>query len=128
MPEVVNAYIDRQSMIELERIKSSILDTFKLDLHKYKKNTNPKLLSIIFDSLPIQIGKKIKYSNIDRSYKSNDISKSLYQLYLARIVSKAFNTSCNGIPLAAERKEKFFKCFLLDIGLIHTQLKLNPFK
>jgi len=128
MPEVVNAYINRQSIIELERIKSSILDTFKLDFHKYKKNTNPKLLSIIFDSLPIQIGKKIKYSNINRSYKSNDISKSLYQLYLARIVTKVFNTSCNGIPLSAERKENFFKCFLLDIGLIHTQLKLNPFE
>ncbi len=128
MPEVVNAYTEKQSMIELEKIKSSIIDTFKLDFHKYKKNTNPKLLSIIFDSLPIQIGKKIKYSNIDRTYKSNEISKSLYQLNLARIVSKVFNTSCNGIPLSAERKENFFKCFLLDIGLIHTQLKLNPFE
>lgn len=128
MPEVVNAYIDKQSMIELERIKTSIIDTFKLDFYKYKKKTNPKLLSIIFDSLPTQIGKKIKYSNIDRSYKSTDISKSLYQLYLARIVSKVFNTSCNGIPLAAEKKGNFFKCFLLDIGLIHTQLKLNPFE
>ncbi|MDA3940193.1 MAG: ATP-binding protein [Spirochaetia bacterium] len=128
MPEVVNAYINGHSMIELERIKNSIIDTFKLDFHKYKKNTNPKLLSIIFDSLPIQIGKKIKYSNIDRTYKSNEIGKSLYQLYLARIITKVYNTSCNGVPLAAERKENFFKCFLLDIGLIHTQLKLNPFE
>jgi uncharacterized protein len=128
MPEVVNAYVNGHSMIELERIKSSIIDTFKLDFHKYKKNSNPRLLSIIFDSLPIQIGKKIKYSNIDRTYKSNDISKSMHQLYLARIISKVYNTSCNGVPLSAERKENFFKSFLLDIGLIHTQLKLNPFE
>jgi predicted AAA+ superfamily ATPase len=126
MPEVVHAYIQNIRMVELERIKSSIIDTFKLDFHKYKKNTKPALLSIIFDSLPTQIGGKLKYSNIDRSYKSNDISKSLHQLCLARIISKAFNTSCNGVPLGAEKKDRFFKCFMLDIGLIHTQLKLNP--
>ncbi len=128
MPEVIYAYLQHHSMLELERIKNSIIDTFKLDFHKYRKNTNPKLLSIIFDSLPIQIGGKIKYSNIDKSYKSNDIGKSLNLLCLAKIVSKVFNTGCNGVPLGAEKKDRFFKCFMLDIGLIHTQLKLNPFE
>ncbi|MEA1910487.1 MAG: DUF4143 domain-containing protein, partial [Spirochaetota bacterium] len=128
MPEAVKAYASKQSMLEIERIKSTIIDTFKLDFHKYQKNTNPVLLSIIFDKLPTQIGKKIKYSNIDSSYKSKEISKALHQLSLARIVSKVYNSSCNGVPLAAEKKESFFKCFLLDIGLIHTQLKLNPFE
>jgi len=128
MPEVVHAYVQNHSMIELERIKISIIDTFKLDFHKYKKNTNPSLLSIIFETLPTQIGAKLKYTNIDKSYKSNDIGKSLHQLCLAKIVTKAFNTGCNGVPLGAEKKERFFKCFLLDIGMIHTQLKLNPFE
>ncbi|MEA1969036.1 MAG: ATP-binding protein [Thermodesulfobacteriota bacterium] len=129
MPEVVNAYVQNSRMIELERIKSSIIDTFKLDFHKYlKNNIKPQLLSIIFDSLPTQIGGKLKYSNIDKSYKSNDIGKSLHQLCLAKIVSKAFNSGCNGVPIGAEKKVRFFKCFMLDIGLIHTQLKLNPFE
>ncbi|MBU8848140.1 MAG: ATP-binding protein [Desulfobacterales bacterium] len=128
MPEVIHAYLQKSSMVELERIKNSIIDTFKLDFHKYKKNTKPQLLSIIFDSLPAKIGGKLKYSNIDKSYKSNEIGKSLHQLCLAKIVSKAFNTGCNGIPLGAEKKDRFFKCFMLDIGLIHTQLKLNPFE
>ena len=128
MPEVIDAYIQNLSMVELERIKNSIIDTFKLDFHKYKKNTNPKLLSIIFDSLPTQIGAKIKYTNIDKTYKSNDIGKALHQLCLAKVITKAFNTGCNGVPLGAEKKERFFKCFMLDIGLIHTQLKLNPFE
>jgi len=128
MPEVVHAYVQKISMVELERIKNLIIDTFKLDFHKYKKNTNPQLLSIIFDSLPGKIGGKLKYSSIDKSYKSNVIGKTLHQLCLAKIVSKAFNTACNGIPLGAEKKERFFKCFMLDIGLIHTQLKLNPFE
>jgi len=128
MPEVLNGYIEKQTMMELERIKNTIIDTFKLDFHKYHKKNDPKLLSIIFDALPLQIGRKIKYTNIDRGYKSKEINKSLYQLSLAGIVYKVFNSSCNGIPLAAEKKNNFFKCFLLDIGLIHTQLKLNPFE
>lgn len=128
MPEVVHAYVQNLGMVELERIKNSIIDTFKLDFHKYKKNAKPALLSTIFDSLPARIGDKIKYSNIDKSYKSNEIGKALHQLCLARVVSKAFHSGCNGVPLRAERKDRFFKCFMLDIGLIHTQLKLNPFK
>ncbi|MCD4719687.1 MAG: ATP-binding protein [Desulfobacula sp.] len=128
MPEVMHAYVQNISMVELERIKNSIIDTFKLDFHKYKKNTKPQLLSILFDSLPTKIGRKLKYSNIDKSYRSNEIGKSLHQLCLAKIVSKVFNTGCNGVPLGAEKKDRFFKCFMLDIGLIHTQLKLNPFE
>lgn len=128
MPEVVDAAARGTGMPDLERIKSAIIDTLKLDFYKYRKNANPKLLNIIFDSLPTQIGSKIKYTNIDRSYKSNDIGKSLHQLCLARIVSKTFNTACNGVPLGAEKNDRFFKCFMLDIGLIHTQLKLNPFE
>ena len=125
---MMHAYVQNISMVELERIKNSIIDTFKLDFHKYKKNTKPQLLSILFDSLPTKIGRKLKYSNIDKSYRSNEIGKSLHQLCLAKIVSKVFNTGCNGVPLGAEKKDRFFKCFMLDIGLIHTQLKLNPFE
>jgi predicted AAA+ superfamily ATPase len=128
MPEVVQAHIEKTGMKELNRIKHSILDTFKLDFHKYKKKNNPKLLAVIFDSLPLHIGKKLKYTGIDRAYKSNDIAKALHLLCLAKVAFKVFNTSCNGIPLGAEKKELFFKCFMLDIGLVHTQLKLNPFE
>ena len=127
MPEVVNACAEDQDMLELERIKSSIIDTFKLDFNKYAMKANPRLLSIIYASLPTQIGKKIKYTNINSSYRSNEISKSLRQLCLARIALKVLNSSSNGIPLAAEKNERFFKCFMLDIGLIHSQLKINPF-
>jgi len=76
----------------------------------------------------LHIGRKLKYTGIDRSYKSNDMAKALQQLCLAKVVFKVFNSGCNGVPLSAEKKQRFFKCFMLDIGLVHTQLKLNPFE
>lgn len=69
MPEVVYGYVNKLSIMDLERIKNSIIDTYKLDFNKYKKLSNSKLLTIVFNSLPNQIGRKIKYSNIDRAYK-----------------------------------------------------------
>ena len=45
---------------------------------------------------------------------------------LARIITKVFHSHANGIPLAAEKNERFFKMMLLDVGLLLTQLSLIP--
>lgn len=115
MPEVVQAHIRGTGIKELERIKHAILDTLKLDFHKYTKKTNPKLLTIILDALPLHVGKKLKYTGIDRSYKSNEMAKALHQLCLAKVVFKVFNSGCNGVPLGAEKRNGFSNalCWIL---------------
>jgi uncharacterized protein len=72
------------------------------------------------------MGKKLIYSHITPNYRPNDLAKAVGQLCLARIIVKIFHTHANGISLAAEKKERFFKMMLLDVGLLLTNLNLMP--
>ncbi len=111
---------------EVERVKSEIIETFRLDFNKYQGKSNPQLLTMVFDSMPRLMGKKLIYSHITPNYRSNDLAKAVEQLCLARIITKIFHSHANGIPLAAEKNERFFKMMLLDVGLLLTQLNLIP--
>ncbi len=126
MPEAVHTFVEHGSFKDVERIKSGIVDTLRLDFHKYHGKADTRLLTKTFDSIPNLMGKKLIYSRIDKTRKSADISKAVQQLCLARVVAKVFKTSANGIPLAAERDERFFKILFLDVGLCLSQLKLAP--
>ena len=126
MPEVVDSFVRNRSYKEVEKIKSEIIETFRLDFNKYKGKTDSQLLAIVFDAIPRLMGQKLIYSRIDSGYRSNDLVNAVEQLRLARIITKVFNCHANGIPLGAEKKERFFKLLYLDIGLLLTQFRLVP--
>lgn len=126
MPEAVATLKETSSLRDVDRIKSSILETFVLDFNKYKGKTDTGLLRRVFESLPAHLGKKVVYSRIDPNLRSRDLSRAVDQLRLAKVITKVFHTSANGIPLAAEKNERFFKTLHLDIGLLLNQLHLNP--
>lgn len=126
MPEAVDCFVNTSNLKEVEKIKSAIIDTFRLDFNKYHSKADPRLLTVVFDRLPQLAGKKIIYSHINNNYRSNELSKAIASLNMARIIGKVYNTSGNGVPLAAEKNERFYKIILLDTGLMLTQLKVLP--
>jgi len=125
MPESVAIYADTQDFSEVARIQHSIVDTYRDDFNKYAQAKQNKLVQLVFDQLPLQVGRKLKYANISHDYRSTDIANALQQLCLAKIASKVCHSSANGIPLGAEKNERLFKTLFLDIGLLSTALKLN---
>lgn len=126
MPEAVRQYAKDRRFKEVERIKSGIVETFRLDFNKYRHKADPELLTLIFDALPNMLGKKVIYSNISPVHRSRELSFALNQLCRARIAAKVFLSRANGIPLAAERNDRFFKMLFLDCGLLLTRLGLSP--
>ena len=126
MPETISCFARDRSFKEVERVKAEIIETFRIDFNKYHGKSNPQLLTMVFDSMPRLMGKKLIYSHITPNYRSNDLAKAVEQLCLARIVTKIFHSHAHGIPLAAEKNERFFKMMLLDVGLLLTQLNLMP--
>jgi len=71
------------------------------------------------------VGKKFKYSNIDRDKQSRDLKEALILLEKAGVVFRVKHTSGNGLPLEAEAKENIFKTVFLDIGLMQNICGLN---
>jgi len=126
MPDAVSVYAHTRSLRAVEEVKSGIIDTFRLDFRKYGGNANPRLLTLAFDAVPRLAGKKLIYSHIDAQARSGDVARAVEQLSLARIVAKVYNTHANGVPLAAERNDRFYKLLALDTGLLLTQLQLTP--
>jgi predicted AAA+ superfamily ATPase len=120
MPEAVQAFHDSNSMLEVESIKQSILLTYRDDFNKYGRRVKHDRLQNVFQKLPLQVGRKLKFVNIDRNEKSLEIKKAVHLLALARIYTPVYHSSCNGLPLRAEMNEKMQKPLFLDVGLLMT--------
>jgi len=126
MPESVSRFARNRSFKDVEQAKSGIVETFRLDFNKYQGRVNPRLLTMVFDAMPRLMGKKLIYAHITANYRSSDLARAVDQLCLARIMTKIFHSHANGIPLGAEKNDRFFKMMLLDVGLLLSQLNLIP--
>lgn len=125
LPEVVNKYIETKSLELCMQIQDDLIQTYKTDFHKYVKAYQIKYIEQVFQSVPFQLGKKFKYSNIDKQIKTKNLSEALDMLELAGIIYKVYHSSANGIPLGAEIKTTKFKVLFFDLGLAQRMLKLD---
>lgn len=124
LPEAVASYVRTNDFSEVSRIQQNIVATYRDDFHKYRKSSS-QLVQMVFDHLPVMIGRKFIYAQVSRDHRAAELNEALQQLCLARVIIKVFHTSANGVPLAAEKNHKFFKTVYLDIGLLSAALKLN---
>jgi len=120
MPAVINEYVQSHDIIKCQRIQSSIIETYIDDFSKYARQSKLKYLRKIFSTSSSMIGKKIIYSNIDRSIKSRDLKEAIELIETAGIIYRVKQTNGAGLPLEAGVKEKFFKLIFLDVGLMHA--------
>ncbi len=118
MPAAVKAYIESGSYLATERVQEGILSTYRDDFSKYGKRVNHARLQKVFARLPLLIGQKFKYTNLDREEQSRELSKAIDMLELARIIRRILHSDANGIPLGAEINERDFKLLFLDVGLL----------
>jgi predicted AAA+ superfamily ATPase len=125
MPEAIQQYVTYRDLLEVERAKRSILETYEDDLSKYASKRSLSLLRQVFDKVPRLVSKHIKYSEINSEVKSTVVAEALHQLDKAKVITEIYRSSSNGVPLGAQLNEKIFKLIFLDVGLLSTQLDLS---
>jgi len=86
MPEAVSAFVETKSYHESEIVKESILGTYEDDFNKYSSRINHGRILNVFKKLPLMVGKKFKYVNVDKNERAKDIAKALHMLEMAKIV------------------------------------------
>ena len=118
MPAAVKAYVESGSYLAAERIQESVLATCRDDFSKYGKRVNHSRLQKVFSRLPLLVGQKFKYTNLDRQEQSRELAKAIDLLELARIIRRIHHSDANGIPLGAEINERYLKILFLDVGLL----------
>jgi uncharacterized protein len=117
MPEAVAAYRERKDLVEVQRVLTSIVTTLQDDFGKYGTRAQQRNMRRVLHYIPLSIGQKVSYVNIDRETRAADLRTALELLELAGFASLVHHSSANGVPLGAEASNDRFKPLLVDIGL-----------
>ena len=120
MPAVIYEYINSKDIKRCLNVQTIIIQTYRDDFGKYASRVKYKYLQKIFYGVPEMVGRKFKYSNIDRDMQSRDLKEALTLLEKAGVVYRVKHTSGKGLPLEAQAKENIFKTVFLDIGLMQN--------
>ena len=125
MPEVVKAYAEGPDYRHCEQIKQDLLATFSDDFSKYGRFQDQDLIRLCYRKAPLFIGRKVKYSELNKDVPALRVARALEQLSMARVIHKVIRTAGNGLPLSAEENSKFYKLLFLDVGLVSTMLNVS---
>lgn len=117
MPSAVAMYVERHDLLEVQRTLASIATTLQDDFAKYGTRAQQRNMRQVLRYVPRNIGRKVRYVNISRDVRSEELRTAIELLELSRIVTLVRHTSANGIPLGAEASGTHFKPLLVDIGL-----------
>ncbi|MFZ5569685.1 MAG: ATP-binding protein [Thermodesulfobacteriota bacterium] len=120
MPEAVQRYIDTRDLNQVFDVHVSIIETYRDDFSKYATRADLLRLHRVFDHIPIAVGNRIKYANIDPHEQARDLRRALDLLAKAQVILKAFHTDASGLPLQATVDPLKFKTYFMDCGLMNS--------
>lgn len=126
MPQVVDVWHKTQDLQECAAIHQSLLSSYRQDFHKYARQKQVNHVRALFDNIPLQLGRKFKYSEVEGNYRSRELLPGLDLLCDANVAQKVWYTAGQGIPLGAQKLLDDFKVILLDVGLSQAILGLQP--
>jgi len=125
LPAAVANWVTEHSLSEVYQIQNDLIATYRADFARYKGRIGTERLDEVMMATPKMLGQKFIFSRVNPALTSSTIKQILNLLEKARICHRVWGCSANGVPLAAEIKEKHFKEIFLDIGLCSAALGLN---
>jgi predicted AAA+ superfamily ATPase len=125
MPQAVDSFIETNDFKEVMSIQSSILGTYQDDFSKYCTGSQLALVQKVFDRIPLLIGKKMKYTNIDSGHLSRDLGAAVQMLAKAGVISNVTHSDAVGIPLKAGEDSRIYKPYFLDCGLMNRSCRVE---
>ena len=120
MPEAVDTFLSSRDMSRVEKVHSSILNTYRDDFAKYTSGEELLTLRRIFDWVPARAGDKVVYSHISPHIKAGKVRNNIELLSGARVIFPVMHSDGNGVPLNAECRPSIFKLYFLDVGLVSS--------
>ena len=125
MPEVVITYLNSNDLLSCQRILDDLVISLRSDFVKYKEKIPALQISVVFDSVAAQMGKKFVFANVSKDYTHRQLKEGLELLKMAGIVIPVTHSAANGVPLGAEIDIKKQKMLLLDTGILQKLLGLS---
>lgn len=122
MPAAVREYCEEGRFDDVLRVQQLILQTLVDDFSKYRKRVNVGRLRQVFNRIPAQLGRKLKYVRLDPHEKARDLADCMEMLAMARILQLVRHSAGHGLPLAADADDRDFKPLFLDCASLSLRL------
>lgn len=126
MPEVIQTYIQKQSIADLPKVYESIWGTYQNDVEKYTSSeVGRKVIKHIMSTAPLYVDQRIKFQNFGNSnYKSREVSEAMRNLDEAKIIQLIYPSTDIEPPIRADLK-KSPRLQFLDTGIINYTLGIQ---
>jgi len=125
MPASIASFVSEGDYAAPDRAKQSILSTYRDDFAKYRTRVAHDVLSAVFQALPGAVGTRMKYAQLCRELRSEQISRAVRMLSMARVVYLVCHSACSGVPLGATVNRHWCKPLLVDVGLLTSASGLS---
>lgn len=129
MPEVVQRWIETQSVGQVQEMLMNILNAYVRDFMKHPETREYPKITMIWDSLPSQLSrenKKFLYNVVRPGARAREYEDALQWLVNSELVYKIFRIKAPGLPLSAYDDLSAFKIYLTDVGILRRLSKLDP--
>ena len=120
MPQSVLAYIKTKDFGDVDFAKQQILDLYEGDMNDQEEE-NPDTLKNIFWHIPSELSKhdkKFMLSHIDPNARIRDYKGAIGWLNDAMILNMSENVSEISTAFNLSTIDPYFKCYLMDTGLL----------
>jgi len=126
MPEVINTYIEKDSLTELPKVYESIWGTYRNDVEKYAANeTERRIIKHIISTAHLYVDQRIKFQNFGQSnYRSREVGEAFRNLDDARIIRLIYPTTNVEVPLKPDLR-KSPRLQFMDTGVINNELRIQ---
>jgi predicted AAA+ superfamily ATPase len=121
MPEVVAAFAENRDWQAARRVQKKILLSYESDFSKYAPKEIFPRLKMVWDSIPIQLGKENKkflYGAIKEGARAKDFELAIQWLVDSGLLHKVNDVSKPALPLNAYKELSAFKLYHNDVGLL----------
>jgi len=125
MPEAVYFWKNEKEALRVTNVHKTLLDTYRQDFNKYAKKREVERVALLFEQIPLQMGQKFKYSQVEGEYRKRELAPALDLLVTAGVATKVFSSAGQGVPLGAQMDVQDYRVIFLDIGLSQSMLGLS---
>lgn len=129
MPEAVAEFTASGSYEKVRAIQSNISRAYSLDFAKHAPSSDIPKLSLIWDSIPLQLArenKKFVFSALAKGARGREYENAIQWLVDSGLVCKVTAVDRVEQPLAGFADRSSFKIYALDVGLLGAMAGIPP--
>lgn len=121
MPQAVNAYLETNNLIEVDRVKRNIIQLYEDDFYKIDPSGR---ISMLFDFIPAQLNSNASRYQVASVIGDNTDSEKTLQLISelreSMTINMAYHANDPGVGMALTMDMNKYKMYLADTGLFIT--------